>query len=112
MRRALFVSFLALILSSTGAFSQAPPPPGEVTLWYRQPAPQWDHAMPVGNGRLGAMVFGAVNRERIQLNEESLWMPSGDPAERDNPEALKHLPEVRRLGFAVAPVEGSQLARK
>src|SRR3970282_1103474 len=112
MRRALFVSFLALILSSTGAFSQTPPPPGGLTLWYRQPAPQWDHAMPVGNGRLGAMVFGAVNRERIQLNEESLWMPSGDPMERDNPEALKYLPEVRRLLFAGAPAEAYRLAEK
>ncbi len=112
MRRALFVSFLVLILSSTAAFSQALPPPGALTLWYRQPAPQWDHAMPVGNGRLGAMVFGAVNRERIQLNEESLWMPSGDPAERDNPDALKHLPEVRRLLFAGQPAEAYRLAEK
>ena len=37
-------------------------------LWYTRPAPQWDHALPLGNGRLGAMVFGNVNRERIQLN--------------------------------------------
>ena len=67
-------------------------------LWYRQPAAQWDHAMPLGNGRLGAMVFGTVNRERIQLNENSLWM--GGRMERDNPRRSKHLPEVRRLLFA------------
>lgn len=112
MRRALFVSFTVLILSSTAVFSQPLPSPGALTLWYSRPAPQWDHAMPVGNGRLGAMVFGAVNRERIQLNEESLWMPSGDPLERDNPEALKHLPEVRRLLFAGAPSEAYRLAEK
>jgi hypothetical protein len=71
------------------------------TLWYRQPASQWDHALPVGNGRLGAMVFGGANRERIQLNDESLWM--GSVRERDNPDALAHLPEVRRLLFAGWP---------
>ena len=42
-------------------------------LWYRQPALQWDHAMPIGNGRLGAMVFGGVPSETIVLNEESIW---------------------------------------
>src|SRR5688500_4041753 len=79
-------------------------------LWYRQPAAQWDHAMPLGNGRLGAMVFGTVNRERIQLNEHSLWM--GRQMARDNPEALTHLPEVRRLLFAGRPVEAYRLADK
>jgi alpha-L-fucosidase 2 len=113
MRRALVTALLLTILSSVHPVSQAPPPPaGEHVIWHRQPAPQWDHATPVGNGRLGAMVFGAVNRERIQLNEESLWMPSGDPAERDNPAALKHLPEVRRLLFAGSPVEAYRLAEK
>ena len=56
-----------------------------ITIWLRSPASQWDHAFPLGNGRLGAMVFGAVNRERIQLNDETLWM--GGPRETDNPEA-------------------------
>ncbi len=79
-------------------------------LWYRQPASQWDHAMPIGNGRLGAMVFGNINRERIQLNEETLWM--GRRQERDNPEALKHLSEVRRLLFAGQPQEASALAER
>jgi alpha-L-fucosidase 2 len=86
------------------------PPASQTTLWYTQPAAQWDHAMPVGNGRLGAMVFGNVNRERIQLNEHTLWM--GGRMDRDNPEALKHLPEVRRLLFAGKPVEAYRLADK
>ena len=89
---------------------EQPPPPSPTTLWYRQPAVQWDHAMPLGNGRLGAMVFGTVHRERIQLNENSLWM--GGRMERDNPEALEHLPEVRRLLFAGAPDEAYRLADK
>ncbi|MCP5112820.1 MAG: hypothetical protein GY953_18490, partial [bacterium] len=46
---------------------------GEPTLWYNQAASQWVEALPVGNGRLGAMVFGRVEKERIQLNEESVW---------------------------------------
>ncbi len=66
-----------------------------VTLWYGQSAEVWTQALPIGNGRLGAMVFGGVDSERIQLNEDSLW--SGGPQDADNPEALKNLGEVRRL---------------
>jgi alpha-L-fucosidase 2 len=80
------------------------------TIWLRTPAPQWDHAFPVGNGRLGAMVFGTVNRERIQLNEETLWM--GGRRDRDNPEALEALPDVRRLLFAGQPREAYALAER
>lgn len=69
----------------------------DLTLWYRTPAAEWNHALPVGNGRLGAMVFGRVGTERIQLNEESVW--DGHPMDRANPEALPALPEVRRLIF-------------
>jgi alpha-L-fucosidase 2 len=112
MRRARRVSCLALILSLSAVFAQPSSASGDLTLWYRQPAAQWDHAMPLGNGRLGAMVFGSVGRERIQLNEESLWMPSGDPLERDNPAALKHLLEVQRLLFAGAPAEAYRLAEE
>ena len=79
------------------------------TIWLRSAAPQWDHAFPVGNGRLGAMVFGTVNRERIQLNEETLWM--GGPRETDNPEARAALPEVRRLLFAGQPARGVRAGR-
>jgi hypothetical protein len=64
-------------------------------LWYRQPAKQWVEALPVGNGRLGAMVFGGINNERIELNEDTLW--AGGPYDPTNPEALKALPEARRL---------------
>src|SRR5687768_16101355 len=80
------------------------------TIWLRSAAPQWDHAFPVGNGRMGAMVFGTVNRERIQLNEETLWM--GGPRETDNPEARGALPEVRRLLFAGRPREAYALAER
>lgn len=66
-------------------------------LWYQQPANIWDEALPVGNGRLGAMVFGGVYNERIQLNEESLW--AGQRFNTNNPNALKDLGKIRELIF-------------
>ncbi|HET9316377.1 MAG TPA: glycoside hydrolase family 95 protein [Vicinamibacteria bacterium] len=64
-------------------------------LFYRQPAKEWVEALPVGNGRLGAMVFGGVPEERIQLNEDTFW--SGGPYDPVNEEALQYLPVVRQL---------------
>ncbi|MFC5467055.1 glycosyl hydrolase family 95 catalytic domain-containing protein [Lederbergia graminis] len=64
-------------------------------LWYRQPARNWNEALPIGNGRLGAMVFGLVGNERIQLNEDSVWY--GGPRDRNNPDALSNLSKVREL---------------
>ena len=98
------------IVPASRPTAAATPAAGELTLWYRRPAPQWDHALPVGNGRLGGMVFGGVRSERIQLNEDSLWV--GGPRETDNPEARAHLPEVRRLLFAGRPREAAALAEK
>jgi alpha-L-fucosidase 2 len=66
-----------------------------LALWYKQPAEKWTDALPIGNGRLGAMVFGGVNSERLQLNEDTLW--SGAPRPWNNPEAKQHLDEVRSL---------------
>jgi alpha-L-fucosidase 2 len=67
-------------------------------LWYAQPAKQWVEALAVGNGRLGAMVFGGVPQERLQLNEDTLW--AGGPYDPANPDALEVLPKVRELIFA------------
>jgi alpha-L-fucosidase 2 len=67
------------------------------TLWYKQPAKQWDEALPIGNGKLGAMVFGRVQYERIQLNEESLW--TGSKKDLNKPDAGKYLPEAQKLLF-------------
>ena len=65
-------------------------------LWYNQPAGDtWEAALPLGNGRLGAMVYGNVVNENIQLNEATLW--TGSPSRNDNPDALAALPEIRRL---------------
>jgi alpha-L-fucosidase 2 len=70
----------------------------DLTLWYSQPAAQWNHALPLGNGRLGAMVFGETAVERIQLNEETFW--AGGPYDPTNPGGAKALPEIQRLLFA------------
>ncbi len=59
-------------------------------LWYEQPAEAWEEALPVGNGRLGAMVFGGIHQERIQLNEESIW--TGEMVSREKPGAAQTLP--------------------
>ena len=53
-------------------------------LWYTAPAREWEEALPLGNGRLGAMVYGGGEHEQIQVNEESIWY--GGPVERDNPD--------------------------
>lgn len=67
-------------------------------LWYRQPAAQWEEALPLGNGRLGAMIMGETAGEHIQVNEDSMWY--GAPSDRNNPDTLKYLPEIRRLILA------------
>jgi len=72
--------------------------PSPLQLWYDKPAAKWEEALPVGNGRLGAMVFGGTAEERLQLNESTLW--GGLPHDYANPEAGQHLAELRRLIFA------------
>ena len=67
----------------------------EQRLLYTSPAVDWSEALPVGNGRLGAMIYGSVPEAKFQLNEESIW--SGKHLDRINPEAKTHLEEVRTL---------------
>lgn len=62
-------------------------------LWYDHPAKNWNEALPLGNGRLGMMVFGSVFQEKLQMNEESVWY--GGPLDRNNPDAKKYLPQIR-----------------
>ena len=81
---------------------------GAMQLRYTEPAEWWTGALPLGNGSLGAMVFGGVAKERIQLNEDSLW--SGAPQDADNPKALDHLAEVRRLIFEGKYEEAQRLS--
>ncbi|ESQ74260.1 hypothetical protein ABAC402_14940 [Asticcacaulis sp. AC402] len=79
-------------------------------LWYLRPAATWDEALPLGNGRLGAMVFGRVGQERLQLNEDTLW--AGAPYTPDNPDAMAALPEVRRMIAAGQYKDATDLASR
>ena len=65
----------------------------DTKLWYQQPAKNWNEALQIGNGRLGAMIFGGVKEEHLQVNEDSVWY--GGPTDRNNPDALKNLPKIR-----------------
>lgn len=108
---------LALWLCTPWGLSRA----GDLAIWYRKPAEVgertptngwsnsrgWVEAFPVGNGRLGAMVYGGAAVERLQLNEDSVW--SGRPQDADNPESLAYLPEIRRLLFAGKYAEAQKL---
>jgi len=107
VRRLLLSTLLSFIAALSPVAAQTPP---SQTLFYTHPAREWNQALPLGNGRLGAMVFGNVIGERIQLNENSLWM--GGPRDTNNPDALKHLAEVRRLLFAGMPVEAYAVTEK
>lgn len=111
-------AILIFVLTASTARSQS------TKLWYTKPASaiakdgkngwvsdsEWLKALPLGNGFLGAMVFGDVNKERIQLNEKSLW--SGSPDDNDNPEAAKYLGQIRELLFAGKYKEATELTNK
>ncbi len=114
---------ILVLLSGFGCASRAPRA-DPIRLWYAQPADasipdvregwrndaEWLKALPVGNGFLGAMVFGDVNRERLQLNEKGVW--SGGPDDNDNPDAFASLAEIRRLLFAGKYKEATALTLK
>jgi alpha-L-fucosidase 2 len=79
------------------------------TLWYDKPAGRnWHAALPIGNGSLGAMVHGAINTDRLTLNEETIW--SRVPGDADNPASREHLAEVRKLLMEGRPDEAEYLA--
>ena len=88
---------IATLVSAFTGFATAAPDAGDgsLTVWYDKPATQWTEALPLGNGKLGAMVFGQTENERIQLNEGTLW--AGGPYNPVNPDARTALPEVRKL---------------
>lgn len=79
-------------------------------LWYQQPAGEWTEALPIGNGRLGAMVFGGVEQERLALNDDTLW--SGGPKDCSNPDAKNWLPKVRQAVFAGDYAKANELCKK
>jgi alpha-L-fucosidase 2 len=89
---------------------ETPPPDDPLSLWYRRPAAQWVEALAIGNGRLGAMIFGGVAEERLQFNEATLWV--GEPHDYSHPGAVEHLPAIRKLLFEGKQKEAEQLALK
>jgi len=95
---------VVVVLTGSVAFGESPRP----VLWYDRPAGKWVQALPIGNGRLGGMVFGGTSEERIQLNEDTLW--SGFPHDYTNPEARKHLDKVRKLIFEGKYAEAQKMA--
>jgi alpha-L-fucosidase 2 len=103
---------LAFLVISLGGSSckKGPDSYHPLTLWYEQPAAEWTEALPVGNGRLGAMVYGKTGVEQIQLNEESLW--AGSKINNNNPGALTHLEEIRRLLLGGDIVKALDLSNK
>ena len=96
----------AILLMVTGIALQAQ----DHRLWYSKPAAHWLEALPVGNSKLGAMIYGGTEVETIQLNEETFW--SGAPHENNSKESLEHLPKVRRLIFEGREKEAHQLIEK
>lgn len=78
-------------------------------LWFAHPAAKWEEGLPVGNGRLGAMILGGRERERIALNQDSIWY--GGPVDRVNSDARAHLEQVRRLLLAGRIPEAEELLR-
>lgn len=94
MRSFSFLILACMALSMQLAKAQQD---GKLVLWYDKPAKQWVEALPVGNGRLGAMVYGNPSNEIIQLNENTVW--AGSPNRNDNPDAKEALPKVRQLIF-------------
>src|SRR5882757_83487 len=96
MKRFFYYSMLAAswLLAGQGS-SLAQEKPAPLKLWYRQPAEKWSAALPVGNGRLGAMIFGGVTEDHIQFNESTLW--SGEPRDYQRAGAAQYLEPIRQL---------------
>lgn len=103
IKKTLFAGILLIAGMAAQANAQA-----EYKLWYDYPAQVWTEALPLGNGRLGAMVFGNPAVEQIQLNEETIW--AGSPNNNANPNGLEYIPKVRELVFQGKYLEAQTLA--
>jgi alpha-L-fucosidase 2 len=100
-----FIALTACTTFTALCFAQDP----SLKIWYNRPAGNvWEAALPIGNGRLAAMIYGNTEKEIIQLNESSVW--SGGPSRNDNPDALAALPEIRKLLFEGRNEDASKLA--
>ncbi|MDR2497575.1 MAG: glycoside hydrolase family 95 protein, partial [Tannerellaceae bacterium] len=102
----LLISFYALLISSCTKEA----PVSDMRLWYDKPATKWVEALPVGNGAMGAMIFGGTENETLQLNEETIW--AGQPNNNANPNALQALPVIRALLFEGKFAEAQEMATR
>lgn len=99
-----FSSIVLLVLFAGSAFAQS----DNLKLWYNKPAEKWTDALPIGNGRLGAMIYGGVNSDHIQFNEQTLW--SGGPRKYQRDGASSYLPQIRKLLFEGKQAQAEKLA--
>lgn len=102
--------FLLIFFYISASIIHAQEKPDALKIWMTHPAEEWKNALPVGNGRLGAMVFGGINTERLQLNEETVW--TGKDADFHNPQSREGLKEVRKLLFEGKYTEAEAVALK
>jgi alpha-L-fucosidase 2 len=109
MRFLFPLPFLSMLAATSSIRAQVLTTPLE-TLWYTQPAQKWTEALPIGNGRMGAMIFGGVPDERIQFNEDTLW--KGSPHDYVRAGAHDHLGEIQQLLFAGNTKQAEDLTRK
>ena len=107
-----FILLLLVLISSckTSVSTEETSRPNELKLWYNKPAANWNEALPIGNGRLGAMVFGSPEQEQLQLNEETVW--AGGPNSNITAESGKAIPQLRKLLFEGKFKEAQTLADK
>lgn len=110
IKKVLILFLLSFIISSCSNSEKIKEANSDLKLWYNQPAEKWTEALPIGNGRLGAMVFSGVSKERIQLNEESLW--AGIRINNNNPGASKHLKKIQELLLDGENAKARKLADK
>ena len=110
MIRSIFIKKVLPLLILPAMISCTQVEQNQLMLWYNEPASQWTEALPVGNGRMAAMVFGGVEKEHIQFNEETLW--SGKPNDYSHKGAFRYLDEIRQLLFDGKQDQAEELAMK
>ncbi len=103
-------AFLLILCGLCPTFISAKETSNNLKLWYTKPAQKWTEALPIGNGSLGAMIFGGVENDRIQFNEETLW--NGSPNDYAHKGAWQYLGQIRQLLFDGKQKEAEDLAMK
>jgi alpha-L-fucosidase 2 len=109
-RLSVIYVFIVISLTLLNCSSNSDKPGNSLKLWYKQPAAVWEEALPVGNGRLGAMVFGDPVNEKLQINEESIW--AGSKINNDNPNSLRSLPSLQKALFESRYKDAFEIADK